>query len=71
MTLKKVGWGFGKAIIDVGIIKDRDGKLRGDIEEDYKQYFDFATPVPKGVGVLTVICLIENTLELIGRRFDV
>lgn len=54
----------GAILIDVGINRQEDGKLKGDI--DFNACSDKAlaiTPVPKGVGPMTVACLMENTLK--------
>lgn len=51
-------------IIDVGISK-LNGKLSGDVDFDsVSPKASFITPVPKGVGPMTVAMLIQNTLEL-------
>lgn len=51
-------------IIDVGISK-LNGKLSGDVDfESVSPKASFITPVPKGVGPMTVAMLIQNTLEL-------
>lgn len=51
-------------VIDVGINRLEDGKLTGDIEYKVaKEKASHITPVPGGVGPMTVACLIENTLE--------
>lgn len=48
-------------IIDVGINRDNTGKLCGDVDfEDVKDLCNIITPVPKGVGLLTRLALIEN-----------
>lgn len=53
-----------RAIIDVGINRDADGKLCGDFSEEFKQkYSKYYTPVPKGVGPMTVAMLIENVWQ--------
>ncbi|WP_113907331.1 bifunctional methylenetetrahydrofolate dehydrogenase/methenyltetrahydrofolate cyclohydrolase FolD [Aliidiomarina celeris] len=53
----------GAIVIDVGINRKADGSLCGDIEFDVAQYrASFITPVPGGVGPMTVACLMENTL---------
>lgn len=50
-------------VIDVGIIRSLDGKLHGDIEfETAKQSAAYITPVPGGVGPMTVAMLLKNTL---------
>jgi methylenetetrahydrofolate dehydrogenase (NADP+) / methenyltetrahydrofolate cyclohydrolase len=54
----------GAAIIDAGINRDAEGKVVGDV--DYDGVFDKVgaiTPVPGGVGVMTVAMLMFNTLE--------
>lgn len=48
------------AIIDVGIHRDDQGTLSGDIYTKDLEYDGLITPVPGGVGPLTVACLIEN-----------
>ena len=53
----------GAIVIDVGINRGADGKLRGDV--DYAGAAERAaaiTPVPGGVGPMTIACLLENTL---------
>ena len=54
----------GKVIIDVGINRNELGTLRGDFGELFKANFsNYYTPVPGGVGPMTVAMLIENTWE--------
>ena len=53
----------GAVVIDVGINRGEDGKLHGDVE--YAGAFDVAsyiTPVPGGVGPMTITTLLKNTL---------
>ncbi|WP_448213342.1 bifunctional methylenetetrahydrofolate dehydrogenase/methenyltetrahydrofolate cyclohydrolase FolD [Colwellia sp. MEBiC06753] len=53
----------GAIVIDVGINRLESGKLVGDVEYDIaKEKASFITPVPGGVGPMTVASLIENTL---------
>ncbi|WP_068546779.1 bifunctional methylenetetrahydrofolate dehydrogenase/methenyltetrahydrofolate cyclohydrolase FolD [Thalassotalea crassostreae] len=53
----------GAIVIDVGINRLDTGKLVGDVEFDVaKERASFITPVPGGVGPMTVASLIENTL---------
>lgn len=47
-------------IIDVGISRNHEGKLCGDVSRDLYNTTNLVTPVPKGVGLLTRACLIEN-----------
>lgn len=50
-------------VIDIGITRAANGKLHGDIEfETAKQSAAYITPVPGGVGPMTVAMLLENTL---------
>lgn len=53
----------GAIVIDVGINRLENGKLVGDVDFDIaKEKASFITPVPGGVGPMTVASLIENTL---------
>jgi methylenetetrahydrofolate dehydrogenase (NADP+) / methenyltetrahydrofolate cyclohydrolase len=53
----------GAIVIDIGINRLPDGKITGDVEFDIaKERASFITPVPGGVGPMTVATLMENTL---------
>jgi len=53
----------GATVIDVGISRGADGKIRGDVEfEAAAQRAGWITPVPGGVGPMTVTMLLKNTL---------
>ena len=53
----------GAAVIDVGINRDAAGKLTGDVDfERAREVAGWITPVPGGVGPMTVAMLIENTV---------
>lgn len=53
----------GAVVIDVGINRQENGKLVGDVDfANAKEKASFITPVPGGVGPMTVATLIENTL---------
>ena len=53
----------GAIVIDIGINRTEDGKLVGDIEfEEASKRAGWITPVPGGVGPMTVATLLENTL---------
>ncbi|MCQ2914615.1 MAG: bifunctional methylenetetrahydrofolate dehydrogenase/methenyltetrahydrofolate cyclohydrolase FolD [Alphaproteobacteria bacterium] len=55
----------GAIVIDVGINRLEDGKLCGDVDFENVAEKCFAiTPVPKGVGPMTIAMLLENTLYL-------
>ena len=58
----------GATVIDVGINRTEEGKLVGDIEFDVAaERAGWITPVPGGVGPMTVATLLQNTLEAAGR----
>lgn len=58
----------GAVVIDVGINRDADGKLVGDVEfESAKAVAGAITPVPGGVGPMTIAMLLVNTLEAAER----
>jgi methylenetetrahydrofolate dehydrogenase (NADP+)/methenyltetrahydrofolate cyclohydrolase len=60
----------GAAVIDVGINRLPDGRLVGDCDTaSCAQHASVITPVPGGVGPMTIACLLENTLlAAIARR---
>lgn len=54
----------GAAVIDVGIHRTEDGKLTGDVEfESVKEKAGYITPVPGGVGPMTITMLLYNTIK--------
>ena len=55
----------GAVVIDVGITRGEDGKLTGDVDfENVKEKASFITPVPGGVGPMTIAMLAYNTYKL-------
>ncbi|MDC4245623.1 bifunctional 5,10-methylenetetrahydrofolate dehydrogenase/5,10-methenyltetrahydrofolate cyclohydrolase [Clostridium perfringens] len=50
--------------IDVGINRDNNNKLCGDISKELYDYFDSVTSVPGGVGVMTIVELVGNLVKL-------
>jgi methylenetetrahydrofolate dehydrogenase (NADP+) / methenyltetrahydrofolate cyclohydrolase len=59
----------GAVVIDVGINRTPEGKLVGDVEyAAAAQRARAITPVPGGVGPMTIACLLENTVEAANRR---
>lgn len=59
----------GAIVIDVGINRLETGKICGDIEyETARQRAGWITPVPGGVGPMTVATLMENTLDALEQR---
>jgi len=63
----------GSIVIDVGINRE-DGKIYGDVDfENVKDIAGFITPVPGGVGPMTIAMLLRNTLvaaQKINRNFN-
>jgi methylenetetrahydrofolate dehydrogenase (NADP+) / methenyltetrahydrofolate cyclohydrolase len=54
----------GSVVIDVGINRQADGKLCGDVDFDAVQHVaGHLTPVPGGVGPMTITMLLQNTLQ--------
>lgn len=54
----------GAVVIDVGMNRNAEGKLCGDVDfENVKEKASAITPVPGGVGVMTITMLLENTLR--------
>ncbi len=52
-------------IIDIGINRLEDGSLSGDVDfQDVKDIVDMITPVPGGVGQMTVLALFENLIDV-------
>lgn len=59
----------GTVVIDVGMNRDEDGRLCGDVDfEGVKDKCSFITPVPGGVGPMTITMLLYNTLIAAKRR---
>ncbi|SDX69691.1 MULTISPECIES: bifunctional 5,10-methylenetetrahydrofolate dehydrogenase/5,10-methenyltetrahydrofolate cyclohydrolase [Salimicrobium] len=57
----------GAVVIDVGVNRV-DGKLTGDVDfESVKEKASYLTPVPKGVGPMTITMLLHNTIEAAKR----
>jgi len=58
----------GAIVIDVGINRKADGKLCGDVDfEGVKEVAGWITPVPGGVGPMTITMLLVNTIEAAER----
>ena len=54
----------GAVVIDVGMDRDENGKLCGDVDfDDVKEKTSYITPVPGGVGPMTIATLMKNTLK--------
>lgn len=61
----------GVVVIDVGMDRDPEtGKLCGDVDfESVSRKASAITPVPGGVGPMTIVCLMQNAVECFLRRF--
>ncbi len=58
----------GAVVIDVGMNRDENGKLCGDVDyENVREKCSYITPVPGGVGPMTITMLLYNTLEAAKR----
>ncbi|EZP57646.1 bifunctional methylenetetrahydrofolate dehydrogenase/methenyltetrahydrofolate cyclohydrolase FolD [Delftia sp. RIT313] len=58
----------GAVVIDVGMNRNDEGKLCGDVDFDgVKEVAGFITPVPGGVGPMTITMLLVNTMEAAER----
>jgi methylenetetrahydrofolate dehydrogenase (NADP+)/methenyltetrahydrofolate cyclohydrolase len=54
----------GAVVIDVGINRNAEGKLCGDVAfDEVEPKASFITPVPGGVGPMTITMLLENTVR--------
>lgn len=59
----------GAVVIDVGMNRDEENKLSGDVDfDDVKDIVSYITPVPKGVGPMTIAMLLSNTMESYDRK---
>ena len=58
----------GAVVIDVGMNRNAEGKLCGDVDyEGCKEVASYITPVPGGVGPMTITMLLVNTMEAAER----
>ncbi len=54
----------GAVVVDVGMDRDENGKLCGDVDfDEVKEVASYITPVPGGVGPMTITMLMYNTLQ--------
>lgn len=62
----------GVVVIDVGMNRDENGKLCGDVDfDDVKQTASYITPVPGGVGPMTIAMLMQNTLMAAKKQNNI
>lgn len=61
----------GVVVIDVGVNRDEDGKLHGDVDfDEVKDVASLITPVPGGVGPMTITMLMEQTVRAASRKMN-
>jgi methylenetetrahydrofolate dehydrogenase (NADP+)/methenyltetrahydrofolate cyclohydrolase len=53
---------LGACVVDVGISRGADGQILGDVKPEAKERAAWITPVPGGVGPMTIVSLLKNTL---------
>jgi methylenetetrahydrofolate dehydrogenase (NADP+)/methenyltetrahydrofolate cyclohydrolase len=62
----------GAIVIDVGITRDKNGKLHGDVVfDEAREVASWITPVPGGVGPMTRVAMLQNTLAAAEHAFDI
>lgn len=61
----------GAAVIDVGMNRNAEGKLCGDVDtEEVAKVAGYISPVPGGVGPMTIAMLLSNTVEAYEKRLQ-
>ena len=60
----------GAVVIDVGINRGEDGKLCGDVDfDEVKEIASYITPVPGGVGPMTIAMLMHNIVKAARLKY--
>lgn len=61
----------GVVVIDVGINRSEDGKLTGDVDfEEVEKIASYITPVPGGVGPMTIAMLMNNVIKATKEQYN-
>ena len=61
----------GAVVIDVGINRNEDGKLVGDVDfENVEKKASYITPVPGGVGPMTIAMLLCNVIKAVKIQLE-
>ncbi|NES52710.1 bifunctional methylenetetrahydrofolate dehydrogenase/methenyltetrahydrofolate cyclohydrolase, partial [Escherichia coli] len=61
----------GVIVVDVGINRLESGKIVGDVDfEEVSKKSSYITPVPGGVGPMTIAMLLENTVKSAKNRLN-
>lgn len=59
----------GAVVIDVGISRGADGKIVGDVDfENVQKIAGFITPVPGGVGPMTIVMIFQNIVQIMRKK---
>jgi len=59
----------GSIVVDVGTNRNSEGKLVGDIDfNSVKDLVEYITPVPGGIGPMTIACLFDNLIEVYRKN---
>ncbi len=61
----------GAVVVDVGITRGADGKLHGDCDDSVWSKASWVTPVPGGVGPMTIAVLLQNTVRSFKRKMGI
>ncbi|MHC9536880.1 bifunctional 5,10-methylenetetrahydrofolate dehydrogenase/5,10-methenyltetrahydrofolate cyclohydrolase [Dellaglioa sp. BT-FLS60] len=69
--IKKADVKQAAVVIDVGMNRLDSGKLTGDVDKNVAEVAGYLTPVPKGVGPMTIAMLMEQTIELTKRSVGI
>ncbi|WP_409022629.1 bifunctional methylenetetrahydrofolate dehydrogenase/methenyltetrahydrofolate cyclohydrolase FolD [Dellaglioa sp. P0083] len=69
--IKKADVKQSAVVIDVGMNRLDSGKLAGDVDKEVAEVAGYLTPVPKGVGPMTIAMLMEQTIELTKRSVGI
>ena len=58
-------------VIDVGINRGEDGKITGDVDfENASKKVSYITPVPGGVGPMTIAMLMNNVIKAVKEKYE-
>ena len=61
----------GAVVIDVGVERDENGKLWSDVDfPNVKEVAGYITPVPGGVGPMTITMLLSNAIEAAEKKLQ-
>jgi methylenetetrahydrofolate dehydrogenase (NADP+)/methenyltetrahydrofolate cyclohydrolase len=59
----------GAVVIDIGINRDYEGNLVGDVDfDEVKDVCEYITPVPGGIGPMTIASLFSNLIKIYKRN---